>query len=168
LFKESRYEYRNFDRTSRKAGWRDLASGEFLGVEFDQIGKAKVARNNWFVMLKSTPLLDGIELDAWNDNYEYFSKRTQAGMFTSGKYFVLILLVDTVAADAVERFAQGAELGFLGTPEEITHGGGYTLMVIKDRKQILMPKKIVLWDLLRATEFAKQTHQAVVGYTNTL
>jgi hypothetical protein len=151
----------------KKVGWADFSPGEFLGVDFDAIGKAKVARNNWFALLKSIPVLDGAGLDAWNGHYAHFSKKSPAGMFISGKYFVLILLVDTVSADAVERFAQ-EEMGFLQNPDQIARGGGYTMLVIKDRKQILMPKRVELWNAVRALEFAKRTHQAVVDYINGL
>ncbi len=151
-----------------KTGWKAFAPGEFLGVDFDQIGKAKIARNNWFLLLKSIPLLDAAGLDTWNEHYAHFSKRSRAGMFSSGKYFILILLVDSVGKDALERFAEGNDIGFLQLPDDITRGGGYTLMIVKDRKQILTPKKVVLWDVLRATDFVKQTHQAVADYVNRL
>lgn len=151
-----------------KAGWKDFSPNEFLGVAFDQIGKAKVARNNWFVLLKSLPTLDAAALEAWSDHYAHFMKKSQAGMFTSGKYFILILLVDSVTADAVERLGQEPLPGFLELSDEITRGGGYTLLALKDRTRILMPKKIVLWNVLRATEFAQKTHQAVVEYVNGL
>ena len=152
----------------KKAGWADFSPGEFLGVEFDAIGTAKLARNNWFALLKSIPVLDVAGLDAWNERYAQFAKKSPAGMFSSGKYFVLLLLVDTVGADAVERFARGPELGILKNPEQITRGGGYTMMVIKDRKQILMPKEVALLDALRANDFAKQTHQAVIDWITSL
>ena len=151
-----------------KVGWKDFSPDEFLGVAFDQVGKAKVARNNWFVLLKSIPTLDAAALESWSDHYAHFMKKSQAGMFTSGKYFILILLADTVAADAAERLGQEPLPGFLELSDEITRGGGYTLLALKDRKRILMPKKIVLWNVLRATEFAQKTHQAVVDYLNSL
>ncbi|MFN2108401.1 MAG: HEAT repeat domain-containing protein [Anaerolineae bacterium] len=151
-----------------KVGWKDFSPDEFLGVAFDQVGKAKVARNNWFVLLKSVPTLDAAGLEAWSDHYAHFMKKSQAGMFTSGKYFILILLAGSVTADAAERLGQEPLPGFLELSDEITRGGGYTLLVIKDRKRILMPKKIVLWNALRATEFAQKTHQAVVDYLNSL
>ena len=81
---------------------------------------------------------------------------------------MLILLVETVAPDAVERFASGNDLGLLEKPEGITGGGGYLMLVLKDRKQILMPKNVVLWEPLRATKFARGTHQAVVDYLDSL
>jgi len=151
-----------------KAGWKDFAPDVYLGVAFDQVGKAKVARNNWFVLFKSLPTLDAAALEAWSGHYAHFMKKSQSGMFTSGKYFVLILLADTLAADAVERLGQDPPPGFLVLSDEITRGGGYTLLALKDRKQVLMPKKVVLWDALRATEFAQKTHQAVVEYVNSL
>jgi hypothetical protein len=148
----------------KKVGWTGFAPGEFLGVDFEAIGKAKVARNNWFALVKPIPVLDAAGLEAWDRHYADFSKRSPARLFSAGKFFVLILLVDTVAADAVERLAQGEQLGFLKDTDEITGGGGYTMVVIKDRKQLLMPKKVRLWDAVRATDFLKQTHKAVVAY----
>lgn len=41
-------------------------------------------------------------------------------------------------------------------------------MLVKDRKRIFMPKTVKLWDLLRATEFANRTNQAVGDYKNSL
>jgi hypothetical protein len=152
----------------KKAGWKDFSPGEFLGIAFDTIGKARIARNNWFALLRSIPVLDVATLDAWDDHYAHFWKRAPARLFTAGKYFVLILLVDTVAPDAVERFAGGNGLGLLDNPEEITGGGGYPMLVIKDRKQILMPKKVELWEPLRATDFARKTHKAVIEYLDGL
>jgi hypothetical protein len=152
----------------KKAGWKAFSAGEFLGVSFDAIGKARIARNNWFVILKSIPILDEAALDTWNDHYAHFWKKAPARLFSAGKYFVLILVVETVAPDAVERFASGDDLGLLEKPEEITGGGGYPMLVLKDRKQILMPKKVVLWEPLRATAFARGTHQAVVDYLDSL
>jgi hypothetical protein len=146
------------------AGWSDFGPGTFLKVDFDHIGKAKIARNNWFVLLKSVPVLDTAEIESWSDTYRDLAKRSLSGLFTSGKYFVLILLVDTVAPDAVQWLAEGNEIGFLETPDIITNGGGYTLLLIRDRQQVAMPKRVRLWDMLQATEFTKRTHQALVDY----
>jgi hypothetical protein len=151
----------------KQVGWAEFSPGEFLGVDFDAIGKAKVARNDWFALVKFIPVLDGPGLDAWNEHYAHFAKKSPASMFRRGKYFVLMLLVGTVAADAVERFAR-EEMGFLKNPDQIARGGGYTMLVIKDRKQILMPKKVELWDAVRGLDFVKRTHQAVVDYLNSL
>jgi hypothetical protein len=148
----------------KKVGWSGFDPGEFLGVQFDAIGKAKIARNNWFVLLKSIPELDTAGLETWSQHYAQFSKRARAGMFTSGKYFILLLLVDTLGADAVALLSEGFTPGFLEIPGVIDRGGGSTLLVIKDRKQVLMPKKVVLWDIVRATDFVRRTHQAVVDF----
>jgi hypothetical protein len=151
-----------------QVGWKDFAPGDFLKVDFDSIGKAKIARNNWFVLLKSVPVLDVAEIETWNSTYEHFSKRALSGLFSSGKYFVLILLVDTVGADALDWLSQGNELGFLETPQTITNGGGYTLMLVKDRRQIAAPKSVTLWNVLRATEFTNRTNQALDNYRDSL
>ena len=151
-----------------KVGWKDFAPGEFLKVDFDTIGKTKIAKNNWFVLLKSVPVLDMAAIETWTKTYKDFTKRARAGMFSSGKYFVLVLLVDTIGADAVDWLSQGNQLGFLAPPDTITRGGGYTLVVIKDRKRIFAPKGVKLWDLLRATDFTNRTNQAVGEYVNGL
>ena len=83
-----------------KAGWRDFAPGEFLGVTFDAIGKAKLARNNWFAVVKSIPRLDAAALDTWNGHYAHLCKKAPARLFSAGKYFVLILLVEEIGAGA--------------------------------------------------------------------
>ena len=151
-----------------KVGWKDFAPAKFLEVDFDNIGKAKIAKNNWFVLLKSVPVLDMVEIETWNNTYKNFSKRACSGLFSSGKYFILILLVDTIGADALDWLSQENKLGFLETPKTITNGGGYTLMLVKDRKRIFIPKAVKLWDLLRATEFANRTNQALGDYMNSL
>jgi hypothetical protein len=151
-----------------KVGWKDFAPGEFLKVDFDNIGKAKIAKNNWFVLLKSVPVLNMAEIETWNDIYKDFTKRSRSGMFSSGKYFVLILLVDTIGADAVEWLSQENQPGFLEVADTITNGGGYTLMVVKDRKRIFAPKGVKLWDLLRATDFTNRTNHAVGEYVTSL
>ena len=71
-------------------------------------------------------------------------------------------------ADAMERFAQEDGVGMLQNPERITGGGGYAMLVIKDRKQILMPKKVTLWDAVGGLGFLKRTHKAVLDYVNGL
>ncbi len=152
----------------KKVGWEDFAPGEFLKVEFDNIGKAKIARNNWFVLLKSVPVLDMAEIETWNKTYKEFSKRAQSGLFSSGKYFILILLVDTIGADALAWLSQENKPGFLEPPKVITNGGGYTLVVVKDQKRILMPTGVKLWDALRAADFTNRTNQAVGAYRNSL
>jgi hypothetical protein len=151
-----------------KVGWRDFAPGEFLKVDFDNIGKAKIAKNNWFVLLKSVPVLDMVGIETWDKIYKDFSKRAQSGLFSSGKYFILILLADTIGADALDWLSQGNKLGFLEPPQTITNGGGYALMLVKDREQISMPKTVKLWDVLRATEFTNRTNQALGDYRNSL
>ena len=151
-----------------KVGWKDFAPGTFLKVDFDHIGKAKIARNNWFVLLKAVPVLDVAEIETWNKTYKDFSKRAQSGLFSSGKYFILILLVDTIAADALDWLSQENKLGFLEPPKIITNGGGYTLMLVQDQKQIFVPKTVKLWDVLRATEFTNRTNQALGDYRNSL
>jgi hypothetical protein len=148
----------------KKAGWSDFGSGQFLGVAFDTIGKAKVARNSWFVLVESIPVLDAAGLDTWSDHYARFRKKSRSGMFTSGKYFVLILLADTLSADAAERLSDGLTPGLLENPEPILNGGGYGVVVLRDRLQLLMPQEIILWDMVRATEFAQRSNQAVVDY----
>ena len=52
-------------------------------------------------------------------------------------------------------------LDFLEPPDTNTNGGGYALMLVKDRKQIAMPRTVKLWDALRATEFVNRTDQAL-------
>jgi hypothetical protein len=152
-----------------KVGWKDFAPGKFLEVDFDNIGKAKIAKNNWFVLLRSVPVLNMVEIETWNNIYKNFSKRAQSGLFSSGKYFVLILLVDTIGADALDWLSQENKLGFLESPPKtITNGGGYALMLVKDRKQIFMPKAVKLWDVLRATDFTNRTNQALGDYRNRL
>jgi hypothetical protein len=151
-----------------QVGWKDFAPGEFLKVDFDTIGKTKIAKNNWFVLLKSVPVLDMAAIETWDDIYKDFTKRSRSGLFSSGKYFVLILLVDTLGADAVDWLSQENQLGFLAPPDTITNGGGYTLAVIKDRKRIFAPKGVKLWNLLRATDFTNRTNQAVGEYVNSL
>jgi len=155
-------------RNLKKVGWKDFSPGKFLKVDFDTIGKAKIAKNNWFVCIKSVPVLDMTEIEAWNNTYKKFTKQAQSGLFSSGKYFILILLADTIGADALVWLSQDNKLDFLETTQTITNGGGYTLMLVKDRKQILMPKTVKLWDVLRATEFSNRTNQALGDYKNSL
>jgi hypothetical protein len=151
-----------------KIGWTDFAPGEFLKVDFDHIGKAKIAKNNWFVLLKSVPVLDVAAIETWNKIYKDFSKRAQSGLFSSGKYFILILLVDTIGADAPDWLSQENKLAFLEPPPTITNGGGYTLMLVRDRKLVSAPKTVKLWNVLRATEFTNRTNQALGDYRDSL
>jgi hypothetical protein len=151
-----------------KVGWRDFTPGKFLKVDFDTIGTVKIAKNSWFVLLKSLPVLDMAVIETWNKIYKDFSKQALSGMFSSGKYFILILLVDTIGAEALVWLSQENKLDFLETDDTITNGGGYTLMLVKDRKQIFMPKTVKLWNLLRAVEFTNRTNQALVDYKNNL
>jgi hypothetical protein len=151
-----------------EAGWKDFSPGEFLGVTFEAIGKAKLARNNWFALLKSIPQLDEAALDAWGDHYAHFWKKTPARMFSGGKYFVLILLVETITPATVERLASRDDVTLLDDPEEITRGGGYPVLAIRGQQHVLMPRKVVLWEPLRAKAFAGRTHKAVVDYLNGL
>ena len=83
-----------------QVGWKDFAPGTFLKVDFDNIGKARIAKNNWFVLLKSIPVLDVAEIETWNKTYKDFSKRAQSGLFSSGKYFILILKCVLIAVPA--------------------------------------------------------------------
>lgn len=152
----------------QKVGWKDFAPGEYLKIGFDHIGKAKIARNNWFVLLKSVPVLDMAGIETWSKTYKDFAKRSRSGLFSSGKYFVLVLLVDTIGADALDGLSEENMPSFLETPDTITGGGGYTLVVVKDRKRILAPQGVKLWDMLRATEFTNRTNQAVGEYLNSL
>ena len=145
----------------KKVGWKDFAPGEFLKVDFDNIGKAKVARNNWFVLLKSVPVLNMTEIETWNKTYKDFTKRARSGLFSSGKYFVLMLLADSVETDALNWLLQEDKQGFLQVSDTITNGGGYTLVLVKDRQQIFMPKTVKLWDALRASDFINRTNQAL-------
>lgn len=146
------------------AGWGSFAPGEFCKIEFDTIGKAKVANNNWFALVKSIPVMNGADLDTWNQNYQDLLKQTRAGMFTSGKYFILILLIGTIGPDGLARLSQENAIGFLEMPNDITRGGGYTLMVLQDRKKVFMPKTVSLSTAMRATDFAKQTHLTLENY----
>jgi hypothetical protein len=152
----------------KNAGWKDFAPGEFFGVDFEAIGNAKVAKNNWFALLKSLPVLGTAELETWGKNYKTFLKKSQAGMFSSGKYFILFLLVNTVGPDALEQISREKKLEFLEMPDDIMRGGGYTMMFVKDQKKIYTPKKIVLSNWLRAIDFAKNTHRALDDYKNSL
>jgi hypothetical protein len=151
-----------------QVGWKDFAPGEFLKVDFDNIGTAKVAKNDWFVLLKSVPVLDVAAIETWNQAYKDLCKRSPARMFSRGKYFILMLLVDTIGADAPEWLSQGGKLEFLESPDVITRGGGYALMLVKDAKRVAMPQGVKLWDLLRAVEFTKRTTQALVDYRDSL
>ena len=90
----------------KQVGWKDFAHGEFLKVDFDHIGTAKIAKNNWFILLKSVPVLDMAGLETWNKTYKDLAKRAQSGLFSSGKYFILTLLVDNIEADVLEMLSQ--------------------------------------------------------------
>jgi hypothetical protein len=147
-----------------KVGWSDFSPGDFLGVTFDAIGKAKLARNNWFAVVKSIPRLDAAALDTWNGHYAHMWKKAPARLFSSGKYFVLILLIEEIAPDALERLVKRDDVALLENPEEITGGGGYPLLAVRGQQHVLMPKKVVLWELVRAKAFAGRTHRAVVDY----
>jgi len=151
-----------------KAGWSDFSPGDFLGVTFDAIGKAKLARNNWFAVVKSIPRLDAAALATWNGHYAHMWKKAPARLFSSGKYFVLILLIEEIAPDALERLVKRDDVALLENPEEITGGGGYPLLAVRGQQHVLMPKKVVLWELVRAKAFAGRTHRAVVDYLNGL
>lgn len=152
----------------KKVGWKDFTPGEFLKVEFDTIGKAKIARNNWFVLVKSVAVLDSTEIESWSNTYKKFAKQALSGLFSSGKYFIMILLVDTIDADTLTWLSEGNQLDFLETTGTITNGGGYTLMLVKDKGRILMPKTVKLWDMLRAVEFTNRTNQALGEVKNSL
>ena len=148
-------------------GWKDFAPGEFKGFNFEQVGQAKVDRYNWFVLIQSLPVLDVPTLETWNQNYKELAKKARAGFVSSGKYFVLILLIDTISADLLELLSKEDKLDLLKMPD-ITRGGGYTLMLIKDRQKIFMPKSVSLSPLLKATEWNKQTYMALDTYKNSL
>ena len=152
----------------KKVGWKDFTPGEFLKVEFDTIGKAKIARNNWFVLVKSVAVLDSTEIESWSTTSKKFAKQALSGLFSSGKYFIMILLVDTIDADTLTWLSEGNQLDFLETTGTITNGGGYTLMLVKDKGRILMPKTVKLWDMLRAVEFTNRTNQALGEVKNSL
>ena len=151
-----------------QADWKDFAPGEFLGVTFEAIGKAKLARNNWFALVKSIPELDEAALDAWGDHYALSWRKAPARLFSRGKYFVLILLVEEVTPNALERLANRDDVALLENPEEITGGGGYPLVAMRGQQHVLMPKKVVLWEPLRAKEFPGRTRKAAVDYLNGL
>jgi hypothetical protein len=151
-----------------QVGWKDFAPGTFLKVDFDSIGTTKIAKNDWFVLIKSVSILDVAAIETWNQRYRDLVKRSPARMFSRGKYFVLILLVDTVGADALEWLSEEGKLEFLEPPDVITNGGGYALLLIKDRKQVAMPKRVKLWDLLRATDLTNRTSQALADYRDSL
>lgn len=155
-------------RDLARIGWKDFAGGEFLDVEFDVIGKTKIAKNNWFVLLKTVPVLGMAEIEAWNDIYGRFTKRSRSGLFSSGKYFFLILLVDTTEADALEWLSREEMRGFLETPKTITNGGGIAALFARDRNTIFMAENVRLWDVLRATDLVNKTTRALVDYGNSL
>ncbi len=152
----------------QKIGWKDFAPGKFVKVDFDQIGHVKIAKNNWFVLIKSISLLNADEIEFWNNTYQHFLKKTLSGMFSSGKYFILILLVDSIDGDTLDLITQENKPALFVPPQKITNGGGYALMLVKDRNQIFMPKAVKLWDVLHASEFTNQTNQVLHEHKNSL
>jgi hypothetical protein len=151
-----------------KAGWQDFGPGTLFKTAFDTIGKARVAKNNWFILIKSIPMMGKAEIEQWTAAYQQFSKRALSRMFSRGTYFVLILLVETLGEDGVAWLAQGNSPEFLEGNQTITNGGGFTLLLLTDRKKIFMPKNVKLWNALRATAFVNQTYRALVHYKNEL
>jgi len=149
-------------------GKTDFAPGEFLGADFDQISKVKVNRYTWSVLLKSLPVLDKAALDTWNQTYQHLAKKARAGFISSGKYFVLILTVDMISADVLQQLSQDGKLDFLEMSRDITRGGGYVLLLVKDRKQIFMPKQVNIPSVLKATEWHKQLFTVLDAYKNSL
>jgi hypothetical protein len=105
-----KYNFETLVKNLQKAGWSKFAPGEFVGLQFESIGKANVAKNNWFALLKPLPVLDSEALFTWNTNYQTFIKKTPAGFFYSGKYFVLMLLAETMGADAIAALSQEAQI----------------------------------------------------------
>ena len=153
-------------RKLKLVGWKAFAPGQFLDVDFDQIGKATVSRNDWFVLLQSIQVLDADALENWTRVYQAFSKKARGGFFTAGKYFVLILLVDKIDEQVLEQFSWVGPPGFLTMPDDIPRGGGLTLMLVKNRHEIFKPKPIELAKKLRATGFIKKTYKALEDYKN--
>ncbi len=151
-----------------RVGWKDFSPGDFLDVHFEHIGRTRLAHNNWFVLIKSIPVLDATELDHWNGIYTHFCRRARAGFFTAGKFFVLILLVGSIALDAMQKMYADQKLAFLEMPADITRGGGYTLLFLQDRKRIFMPRVVSFSPLLQATDFARRTHQALETFRDGL
>jgi len=152
----------------KKVGWKDFAPGEFINIEFEQIGKTKLARNNWFVLIKSLPVLNRSTMESWNANYAKFYKKSQAGMFSSGKYFVLMLLVDTISPDALTEISQEGPPDFLVMPGDIFRGGGFTLMLVKDIGRVFLPKKVTVSHYLKAIDFVKNTIAALEDFQKSL
>jgi hypothetical protein len=151
-----------------KTGWQDFAPGTLFETEFDTIGKARLAKNNWFALIKAVPVLGIKEIEMWHTAYQAFAKKSLSRMFARGKYFVLILLVDTLGADAVAWLSQGNSPDFLQIEGTITNGGGFTMLLLKDRKKIFMPKNLKVWNALQATKFIRGTYRALVNYKNSL
>jgi len=147
-----------------RAGWQNFAAGKFFDLDFDSLGTAKIAKNSWSILVKSLPVLDAAAIDLWNAHYKTLIKKTPAGFFNSGKYFVLVLVVETISPDGLEKLNQAGTIGFLEMPSSILRGGGYTLLLIKDRGKIFMPKTVALPPLLGFTETAKATHRALESY----
>lgn len=153
-------------RKLKLVGWKAFATGHFFDVEFDQIGKATVSRNNWHVLLKSIQVLDADALETWNNIYQEFSEKARGGFFTAGKYFVLILLVDKIDEQVLEQFSWVGPPGFLKMPDDIPRGGGLTLMLVKNRHEIFIPKPIDLAKKLHAKGFVRKTYKALEDYKN--
>ena len=152
----------------RKVGWKEFTHGDFFDIKFDLIGKSKTDGKDWFVLLKSLEEMDAATLARWNANYQKISKKSRSGIFTLGRYFVLILVAYTISEDVLQQLLWVGLPDMLKAPEDITRGGGFTLLLVIDRKEIFKPKTMEVSNSIGSTELTTDTYRALNAFKNKL
>ena len=150
----------------KNVGWGDFAPGTFLDIDLDQIGKAKVARDHWFILIKALAVLDNAAITEWNENFSLLLKRSPARGFKRGRFFILLLLVERIAEDTAEKLLPGnlPDILVMADPEYIFTGGGFSLVLNKEQQEIITPNRIRLANWWRATTFINQTLGALAVF----
>lgn len=124
-------------------GWNSLHKGTYKDIEFDIIGSRTFVITSWKILVKFIPILDKNNLQKWNENFIYMSKKNKS-MFL-GKCFLLFLIVDEIKLDILPNIEED-NFGFLGV-FRFKGGGGNIIVANINSKQVYCKIPIFPYDL---------------------
>jgi len=106
-------------------GWKDIAPGRYMGIDFDIIGSRRFLFTKWTVLVKRINSLDRDEIAKWQTLFQTFSEKSKS--WWVGKCFLLCLLVDHVSGDLLDLLTAKDSFGLLGAVR--MKGGGGNILI---------------------------------------
>lgn len=142
-------DLRDLELELASSGWKDLRPGDAAGERFDVLGSRRFGPTPWRIYVRALPVLDSAAIAHWKDVFGQLSEASKSRRLI-GTCFLLCLIADEVAADAIQLLYDDDDFGYLGV-FRMEGGGGKIVLASERSKQIHADVPLLPYDVRRYT-----------------